>query len=110
MSAKSEHSEFKSQCGRWLAIEPRPRLLKLRGQSKQRRFVAVACDKLNRDRESSDGCGVALGQRQDDRRLAGQVKAYCEGREVEDAAPVFMDVVHHHVDPPELRRQRRERW
>jgi hypothetical protein len=43
-------SKFESHCDRWLAIEPRPRLLELRGQSKQRRLVAVARDKLNRDR------------------------------------------------------------
>ena len=46
---------FKSYCDRRLAIEPRPRLLELRGQSKQRRLVAVARDELNRDRESSRG-------------------------------------------------------
>jgi hypothetical protein len=43
-------SKFKSYCDRRLAIEPRPRLLELRGQSKQRRLVSVARDKLNRDR------------------------------------------------------------
>src|SRR5215472_16437252 len=106
-------SKFKSHCDRWLAIEPRPRLFELRCQAKQRRLVSVTRDELNRDRESTRGAlrrGVGPRQRQDDRRLAGQVEAHREGREVKDAAPIFMDVVHHHVDPPELRRQRRERW
>jgi hypothetical protein len=69
---------FKSYCDRRLAIEPRPRLLELRGQSKQRRLVAVARDELNRDWEFSRGrlrYGVGPRQRQDDRRLARQVEA-----------------------------------
>src|SRR5262249_12883914 len=88
--SKLENRSRDSICDRWLVIEPRARLLELRGQSKQRRLVAVARDKLNRDRESSRGRGVGSRQRQDDRRLAGQVEAHRERREVEDAAPVFM--------------------
>ena len=49
-AAERADSKFKSHCNRWRAIEPRPRLLELRDQSKQRRLVAVARDKLNGDR------------------------------------------------------------
>src|SRR5215472_8157499 len=79
--APALRSERTAKCAsasdRWLAIEPRPRLLELRGEAEQRRFVAVARDELNRNRKSGHGSlrrGVASRQRQDDRRLAGQVE------------------------------------
>src|SRR5215469_396151 len=46
-AAERADTKFKSHCDRWLAIEPRPRLLELCGQSKQRCLVAVARDELN---------------------------------------------------------------
>src|SRR5262245_36136545 len=78
--------------------EPGPRLLELGGETEDRGFPSVAGDDLHGD-------GEPLGRRPDREhhgRLAGDVEPHGERGEREDAAPVLIEVVEHHVDPPEL--------
>src|SRR5947207_6196137 len=89
---------------RGLAIEPGARRLELRAQAEQRRLVAEA-------RHELDGDGEAFGapaQRQHERGLAREVEPHGEGRECKYPPPIFFHVVHHHVDPAELDRERCE--
>src|SRR6266699_130137 len=95
---------FTSRCERGFPIEPRTRGFELRGEAKQGRFVAVAGDDLH-----GDGQPVRrAAERQHHRGLAGEVEPDGEGREGEHAAPVLVDIAHHHVDPAELHGHGRE--
>ena len=86
---------------RGLAGEPGARRLELRAEAEQRRLVAEARDELDRDGQPARG----VAERQHHGGLAGQVEPHRERREREDAAPVLLHVVHHHVDPAELDRE-----
>src|SRR5690242_3491289 len=77
---------------------PRSRGLELRCQSEQRRFIAIARYALHGERQPAR----ALRKRQHDGGLTGEIEPDGERREREYAAPIFIDIVHHHIEPAEL--------
>src|SRR6266849_10438245 len=87
-----------------LLVEPGARFFELRAEGEDGAFFPVAPRELTREGESRGR--AAEGQHQ--RRLTREVEQDGKGREGEDAAPVLVHVLQHHVDPAELRRQRPE--
>src|SRR6185436_11514420 len=92
----------KSRSERGLASEPGPRRLELGAQANQRRFIAETPDQLHCQRQAAP----ALTQRQHEAGLAGEIEPYREWREIEYPAPVFVHIVHHHVEPAQFHGRR----